>query len=180
MGNKPKKALFLDRDGVINKDYGYVYQVVDAIFMPGIFELARAAHQKGYLLIVVTNQSGIGRGFYTEEAFLDLMDWMKEQFAEEGAPLTDVYYSPYHADAGIGKYKKFSEDYKPQPGMLLKAISKYGIDPLQSLIIGDKHKDMQAGKAAGVPTRILFTQEDFACPEATARITDLKDALRYL
>ncbi|TDK66529.1 D-glycero-alpha-D-manno-heptose-1,7-bisphosphate 7-phosphatase [Sapientia aquatica] len=151
------KALFLDRDGVINHDEGYTSKIEDFRFIDGIFELCREAKRQGYLIIVVTNQAGIGRGYYTEQDFLILTDWMKKRFEEEGAPITDVYFCPYHAEHGVGEYKKESLDRKPNPGMLLKAAEKYQIDLSRSIMIGDKESDMEAAGNAGVSGKVIFS-----------------------
>src|SRR5438128_1203722 len=99
-------ALFLDRDGVINIDRGYVYKQEDFEFVDGIFDLCRYATDLDYVLIVVTNQAGIGRGLYSEQDFLDLTDWMCGVFRERGVPLGKVYYCPSHPDHGVGAYKQ--------------------------------------------------------------------------
>ncbi len=154
-----RRALFLDRDGVINHDSGYTSTIAQFSFIDGIFELAREAVRRGYLLIVVTNQAGIGRGFYTEQEFKVLTDWMCERFREQDAPITDVFHCPFHPEHGIGQYRRESEDRKPNPGMLLKAASKHGIDLARSAMVGDKETDMQAACNAGVPMRIHFLAE---------------------
>lgn len=147
------RALFLDRDGVINHDSGYTVKIDDFHFVDGIFELCREAKRLGYLIIVVTNQAGIGRGYYSEQDFLLLTEWMKARFEEEAAAITDVYFCPYHAEHGVGDYKKESFDRKPNPGMLLKAAEKYQIDLAGSIMIGDKESDMEAAKSAGIEAR---------------------------
>lgn len=152
-----KKCLFLDRDGVINEDRGYVHKVEDFVFKAGIFELCKDYISKGFIIIVVTNQSGIGRGYYTEEDFHVLTDWMKQQFLNEGITLTDVFYCPYHPD-GLGKYKEDSFNRKPNPGMILEAAEKYNIDLKSSVLIGDRETDMEAGKRAGVGENILYKE----------------------
>lgn len=95
------KALFLDRDGIINVDFGYVHKKEHIVFVENIFPLVRAANQKGYLVIIITNQAGIGRGYYTEEDFFALMHWMQEQFQKHGAVVHDVFYCPFHPVHGI-------------------------------------------------------------------------------
>ena len=145
-----RRALFLDRDGVINVDHGYVYRTQDFEFMPGIFELCRMAQHGGLCLVVVTNQAGIGRGYYTEADFQALTVWMCEQFRHQGVELAAVYHCPFHPTAGVGEYRRESFDRKPNPGMLLRARDELGLDLAHSLFIGDKPSDMQAGEAAGV------------------------------
>ena len=116
-----KRAVFLDRDGVINVNHGYVHDVKSFKFVDGIFEVARAAHYFGYTLVVVTNQSGIGRGYYSEQQFNQLTDWMCNKFLNEGAPIEKVYFSPFHPTAGIGAYRKDDVSRKPRPGMIHQA-----------------------------------------------------------
>lgn len=154
----PRAALFLDRDGVINIDHGYVHRVEDFEFIPGIFELVALANRLGYLVIVVTNQAGIGRGYYTEDDFHKLTRWMKTEFLSRGAHIDDVYFSPFHPEHGLGGYCKESDCRKPRPGMLLQAQKDYDIDLGRSLLVGDKPSDMEAGRAAGVSTLIQLAE----------------------
>lgn len=151
-----KRALFLDRDGVINQDLGYTSRVEDFRFIDGIFDLCRSATQSRYLLIVVTNQAGIGRGYYSEKDFWALTEWMRERFKAEHAPITDVFYCPFHPEHGVGDYKKQSFDRKPNPGMLLRASEKHDLDLKYSIMIGDKDSDMQAARSAGVGLRCHY------------------------
>lgn len=147
-----RPTLFLDRDGVINVDHGYVYKSKDVEFVDGIFELVAAAKEAGYLVVVVTNQAGIGRGYYSEDDFHALMDWMKARFVERGGQLDAVYFCPYHPEHGIGEYRRESDCRKPAPGMLLQAAHDLDIDLPRSVFVGDKPSDMAAGQAAGVGT----------------------------
>jgi len=144
------KAVFLDRDGIINVDHGYVYRPQDMEFVPGIFELCTYFRQLGYQLVVVTNQSGIGRGYYSEADFHQLTDWMKQEFAHRNVPLDGVYFCPHHPESAEGDYLKDCDCRKPQPGMLLQAASDLKLDLSQCLMVGDKLSDMQAAQAAGV------------------------------
>ena len=102
----PRRAAFLDRDGVINLDREYVYRREDFVFVPGALEGARELHRRGFMLIVITNQSGIGRGLYTEAQFHELTDWMRGEFAAAGAPLEGVYYCPHHPTSANSLYRR--------------------------------------------------------------------------
>jgi D-glycero-D-manno-heptose 1,7-bisphosphate phosphatase len=177
------RALFLDRDGVINYDSGYTSSAENFRFIEGIFDLCRTAKRLGYLLIVVTNQAGIGRGYYSEQDFLTLTDWMLERFEAEGAPLNDVFYCPYHPVHGIGRYKKDSICRKPSPGMLLVAAKKYKLDMGSSIMIGDRDSDMQAAGKAGVRVRCHYLAGnigEIVSNVATHRIHSLRDGVALL
>ena len=141
------KALFLDRDGTINVDYGYVYEPERFVFIDGVFDFCRTAQDKGYLLIVVTNQSGIERGYFTEADFAAITKYMVDKFAEAGVTITDVFHCP----------SLEGSDRKPEPGMFLRAKEKYDIDMAASVNIGDKERDVEAGRLAGVGKNVLFT-----------------------
>jgi D-glycero-D-manno-heptose 1,7-bisphosphate phosphatase len=171
------RALFLDRDGVINHDAGYTSSIEKFQFIDGIFDLCRTAKQLGYLIIVVTNQAGIGRGYYSEADFLKLTEWICEHFKAEGAPITEVFYCPYHPEHGVGEYKKDSYDRKPNPGMILRAAEKYKIDLPQSIMIGDKDSDMQAASKAGVGVRCQYLVDGMGGVASNAA-TDRIDVLR--
>lgn len=147
---RKQAALFLDRDGVINVDRGYVFRIEQVEFVPHIFELCRLAQSLGFLPIVVTNQAGIGRGLFTEVDFQAITAWMSEQFAQRGVRIARVYHCPYHPTAGVGEYRRDSFDRKPNPGMLLKAKDDFALDLASSVLLGDKDSDIAAGHAAGV------------------------------
>ncbi len=151
------KALFLDRDGVINIEQGYVHRIEDFHFQNGIFELCRAAQTLGYVLVVVTNQAGIARGYYTEAQFHALTEWMIRKFAEQGIRIARVYYCPYHPIHGIGEYNLDSPDRKPGPGMLLRAETDLTLDLPSSVLIGDRLSDIYAAEAAGIGSKILLS-----------------------
>ena len=153
------KAVFLDRDGVININHGYVYKREDFDFIDEIFDVARYANQQNYKLVVITNQAGIGRGYYTEDDFHQLTAWMCEQFSAVGAPIERVYFSPHHPTAGIGKYLKDDFSRKPKPGMILQAQAELDLDLASSVLIGDMASDIQAGIAAGVGRNLLFAPQ---------------------
>jgi D-glycero-D-manno-heptose 1,7-bisphosphate phosphatase len=154
-----QRAVLLDRDGVINVNHGYVHNPDNFEFIDGIFEVARAAHASGYKLIVITNQSGIGRGYYSEQQFHQLNAWMCNEFLNADAPIEKVYFSPFHPTAGLGAYKKDDVSRKPRPGMIYQAQREMNLDLGSSILIGDKASDIQAGIAAGVGLNILFAQK---------------------
>jgi len=150
------KALLLDRDGVINEDHGYVCKVEDFHFIDGIFDLCRTARDNDFVLILVVNQAGIGRGYYDEAQFHRLTDWMKQQFDARGVPIEAVYFCPYHPTAGVGRYRRVSSWRKPAPGMLLQAAKDHDLDLASSAMIGNAPTDMEAAAAAGVGLKLLY------------------------
>jgi D-glycero-D-manno-heptose 1,7-bisphosphate phosphatase len=174
-----RKALFLDRDGVINVDHGYVCTPERTDFIGGIFELCRVAKAIGYLLVVITNQAGIGRGYYTEQQFLDYMKWMRAMFQQQGAPLDAVYHCPHHPTDGLGDYRRECDCRKPGPGMILRAQRELGLDLALSTLVGDKASDMAAGHAAGVGSCIMINPVPVAASSAAQAIT-LADRGRIL
>jgi D-glycero-D-manno-heptose 1,7-bisphosphate phosphatase len=160
-------GLFLDRDGVVNREIGYLYQPEQVEFTPGIFDLCRYAQVHGYKLIMITNQSGIARQLYSEPDFHVLMKWMTKEFLRANVRIDGYYFCPHHPDHGVGPYRKECTDRKPQPGMILKASTDHSIDLTQSVLIGDRCSDIQAGAAAGVPNLILLQgTEPAGCAEA--------------
>lgn len=177
-----RKALFLDRDGIINQEKNYVHRIGDFEFMDGIFDLLSYAQSQNYLLIIVTNQAGIARGYYSEDDFHRLNSWMLKQFREKGIHITQVYYCPYHPTHGIGEYKKESEFRKPGPGMILQALKEHGIDPSESLLIGDKESDIEAGVKAGLQKSILLKSDRYNSnnTKAAALIDHLREAKPFL
>ncbi|MFC5299806.1 D-glycero-alpha-D-manno-heptose-1,7-bisphosphate 7-phosphatase [Azospira restricta] len=176
------RALLLDRDGVINVNHGYVHSKDNFDFIEGIFDLVRTARALGYRVVVVTNQAGIGRGYYSEAQFHELTAWMCEQFERQGAPIDKVYFSPYHPTAGIGEYRQDEDTRKPGPGMILRAHRELGVSLEKSILIGDKPSDIQAGVAAGVGLNILFSNESPAALEGLryVPVRTLKDAISCL
>lgn len=179
----PAPALFLDRDGVINVNHGYVHKCDEFDFIDGIFDLVRQARRQGYKVVVITNQAGIGRGFYTEEAFHQLTNWMLDQFSAANAPIDRVYFSPFHPTAGVGQYLQDDFSRKPNPGMILQAQKDLNIDLGISVLIGDKESDIRAGVAAGIGTNLLFTsqqQPPLFDGLVYKNITTLEDAKTFL
>ncbi len=155
----PRRALFLDRDGVINVNHGYVHSPDQTDWVDGIFDLVAKAIQKGYLPIVVTNQAGIGRGYYSELEFLEYTKWMHEVFATRGAPIAATFWCPHHPSAGEGKYRIRCNCRKPQPGMLLEAMNRWAIGSESSLLVGDSQSDIEAAQAAGVQRATLIAPD---------------------
>ena len=148
-------------------------------FQEGIFELCSAAESLGYLLIVVTNQAGIARGYYSESEFLGLTEWMIGEFDRRGVLITKVYYCPYHPVHGAGEYDIDSPDRKPKPGMLLRAQADYNLDLERSVLIGDKPSDICAAEAAGVGTRIwLRPRAETLQVSAHCHVADSLDDIR--
>ena len=172
MGDHVSKALFLDRDGVVNEDVGYVYRPEDFRFTEGIFEFCLTAQDLGYLLIIVTNQAGIARGYYTEEDYHKLNEWMLVEFKKEGVRIEAVYFCPYHPIDGIGAYKCESYDRKPNPGMIFKARDKFGIQLSKSILVGDKESDIEAGRRAGVGKLLLLKGKYPFTPSADIDVYD--------
>lgn len=174
----PRRALFLDRDGVINEDDGYVHSASGTRWIPGIFALCRAAVDAGYLIVVVTNQAGIARGLYTDAQFRDYTRWMHEAFAGRGVPIAATYYCPHHPTAGLHEARIVCECRKPAPGMFLAACAALGIDAAASMHVGDKASDLEAARAAGVATRLLLG--DAPLPAGERRIHALTEAMPFL
>ncbi|MBL1199089.1 MAG: D-glycero-beta-D-manno-heptose 1,7-bisphosphate 7-phosphatase [Nostoc sp. GBBB01] len=174
------KVAFLDRDGVINIDYGYVVMREQFEFIDGVFTVCRLLRDLNYELIVITNQSGIARGYYSEQDFLDLTAWMCEQFQSQGVPLLDVFYCPHHPEATISNYRQNCRCRKPSPGMIEQACEKYSIDLENSILIGDKISDMQAAKAVGIGKFYFLGKEDIEKQLAVSARVDNLLQLKYL
>lgn len=143
------KALFLDRDGTINVDYGYTFETEKLHFIEGIFELCKNAQENGYKIFVITNQSGVDRGYYTIEQMNHFNEFMKDEFKKQGIEVTDIYCCPFLEHP----------DRKPNPGMFLKAKDRYNIDMENSIAVGDKERDAEAALCAGVKTAYLLDAE---------------------
>lgn len=147
---KLRPALFLDRDGVINVDRGYVSQIADFEWVEGAAETIAAFNARGWFVFVVTNQSGIARGYYTEADMQTLHDYMISELHIRGARIDKIFYCPFHESGEIARYRKASIDRKPGPGMLLSAMAEFPVKRESSFLIGDKDTDIQAAKAAGI------------------------------
>lgn len=154
------KAVFLDRDGTINIDKNYMYKIEEFEFIENVVEALKILYDLGYKLIVVTNQAGIGRGYYTEDDLEKLNNYMTEKLQDAGIKIEKCYFCPHHAEHGIGKYKTECECRKPKPGMILEGIKEFNIDAENSYMVGDKMSDAEAGINAGVKPVIVRTGKD--------------------
>lgn len=155
-------AAFLDRDGVINEDHGYVHRPEEFALLPGVERALKRLRKAGFLLILVTNQSGVARGYFTEEAVSALHDHLAQLLAQQEVAFDGIYHCPHHPDGKVARYARHCACRKPQPGMLLQAIADLGIDPARSFIVGDKQSDLEAGEAAGLGAGYLVgTEADF-------------------
>jgi D-glycero-D-manno-heptose 1,7-bisphosphate phosphatase len=169
-GRQGGRALFLDRDGVININHGYVHTPEETEWVPGIFELCAEATRRGYELIVVTNQAGIARGYYSVAEFLDYTAWVHAQFAARGVPLLATFYCPHHPTAGLGPLQVDCDCRKPKPGMILAASEMLGIDRTKSLLLGDQPSDLEAAEAAGLRLAVMFDSESTSVLDEAARL----------
>lgn len=154
------KAVFLDRDGTINIEKDYVYKIEDFEFIDGVVEALRMLRSLGYKLIVVTNQSGIARGYYSEKDFFRLNDWMKNTLSNQGVKIDAVYYCPHHPNAKIEKYKINCKCRKPQLALYEKAASDFDIDFSKSIAIGDKIRDCSICNVYHCKGILIGTNED--------------------
>lgn len=145
-----RRALFLDRDGVLNLDHGHVGTRDRFEWMPGALDAIRHATQAGWHVFVVTNQSGVARGYYDEAAVRDLLDWMADEARRAGGTIDDARYCPFHETAAVEAYRRAHHWRKPEPGMLLDLIDKWELAPARCVMIGDQPTDIQAAQAAGV------------------------------
>ncbi|NIF50729.1 D-glycero-beta-D-manno-heptose 1,7-bisphosphate 7-phosphatase [Burkholderia sp. Ax-1724] len=175
-----RKALFLDRDGVVNIDVGYLHKADECVFLADIFELVRMANHAGYVVVLVTNQAGIGRGYYSVDQFQAFTDWMLGEFQSRGARIDRVYYCPHHPEFGIGEYRQACACRKPQPGMFDQARADFDLDMAGSLMIGDKPSDLQAASRAGVAHRFLLAPAGEYEHELTASLCSRIDSLSEL
>ena len=163
-----RPAAFLDRDGVINLDRGYVSRAEDFEFVTGVFEGAAALQRLGFALVVITNQSGIGRGLYSESNFLALTRWMSDQFEQHSVHIDGVFYCPHHPTEAFGHYRRECDCRKPAPGMLLRAARELNLDLTRSATFGDRVSDLQAAAAAGVPLLYLLGTNGSSLPTPAA------------
>lgn len=146
----PRPAAFLDRDGVVNADKGYVHLVEDFEWMPGVLDAISYLNERGFIVAVVTNQSGIGRGLYGEAEFMFLTLWMLREAEKLGARIDVVYYCPHHPDSVDPEYHAVCPARKPGPGMLVRADEEFAIDKSRSFLLGNRDSDIGAADAFGI------------------------------
>jgi len=186
-----RPAVFLDRDGVVNVDRGYVHRVQDFEFMPAALTACRQLARAGFALVVVTNQAGVARGRYGIDDFRRLSEWMAAQFAQAGAPLSAIYFCPHHPGGSVPSLSRPCACRKPQPGMILAAAEDLRLDLARSSLVGDKWSDIAAGRRAGVGSCLLSrapvgsaeSEQDLDAGDAVAadqEFTGLADAAAYL
>ena len=154
-----QKAVFLDRDGVINKDTGYISKCEDFIFLDSVHKALKLFAKAGYKLVLITNQSGIARGLFKENEFLNICSFMTSSLAENDIFFDEIYYCPHHPEAKIEEFRVKCNCRKPEIGMIRKAENDLGINLKESVIIGDKISDLQAGFDSGISTRYLISKD---------------------
>jgi D-glycero-D-manno-heptose 1,7-bisphosphate phosphatase len=175
------RALFLDRDGVVNEEVGYLHRAEEVRFVDGIFSLCRTAAGLGYRLIVVTNQAGIARGYYSEPDFEALMEFMRGELRNQGVELDAVYYCPFHPEHGVGKYRREHEDRKPGTGMLRRGARDFGLELSESVMVGDRCSDVGAANAAGLQQAFLISgTEAEGCGGKYLAVTSLAEVEQWL
>jgi D-glycero-D-manno-heptose 1,7-bisphosphate phosphatase len=148
-------AVFLDRDGTLNQDTGYVHRIADFRWLPGAVNAIRRLNDAGYFVFVVTNQSGVARGLFDEAAVNDLHRWMNEELRGAGAHIDDMRYCPHHPEASIAAYRVTCSCRKPAAGMLLDLMNCWPVILETSIMVGDKATDAAAGRAAGIASAIV-------------------------
>jgi len=142
--------VFFDRDGVLNADIGYLWRKEDFVWMPGAPETIRLFNQLGWQVVVVTNQSGVARGYYQEADVQSLHVWMNDELAKQDAHIDRFYFCPHYPQGAQAKYAVECDCRKPQPGMILRGLAEWTADPADCILIGDKESDIAAATAAGI------------------------------
>ena len=182
-----RRAAFLDRDGVINIDRGYVYRPEEFEFVDGVFEGTSTLQRLGFVLVIISNQSGIGRGLYSEADLEALNHWILSQFEQRSVRIEGVFHCPHHPTEALGSYRRDCDCRKPAPGMLLEAARELNLDLSRSALFGDRASDLQAAASAGIPLRYLLGTDGLTCPApaeppglSTAQFSNLKEAAASL
>lgn len=189
-GLKAIKAVFLDRDGTIVEDTGHLHEREKVRFFPGVAEAIKLLNEKGFKVIVVTNQAGVARGLYTEETVRELNSYIQECLAGQEAIIERFYYCPHHIEGVVEEYRKVCDCRKPNPGMIQQAVCDFDIDLKSSFVIGDNLSDVEAGRRAGCRTILLASSRSGAMDESDLKVTsenrpdhiagDLYEAVQWL
>jgi len=179
------KAVFLDRDGTIVEDTGYLHEISKVKFLPRVSLAIKLLNGNGFKVIIVTNQAGVARGYFTEETVQEINSYIQDRLAEQAAAIDMIYYCPHHIEGVVEEYRQECYSRKPNPGMIEQAVRELGIDLADSFVIGDKPSDIEAGHRAGCRS-ILLADGDSAnrageikvMPDHTA--PDLYEAVQWL
>jgi D-glycero-D-manno-heptose 1,7-bisphosphate phosphatase len=180
-----RKAVFLDRDGTINIDRGFIHRAEEFDFVEGAERLIRTLNDAGFLVVVVTNQSGVARGFYSEDDVMKLHAFIEDELQKAGAHIDRFYFCPHHPEAPLLQYKTDCACRKPKPGMVLRALDDLGIDPKKSYMVGDSARDICAGKRAGLTSIRISGDADpldtTSCEEKPDLVVkSLEEAVSYI
>lgn len=183
MSRNKMKVAFLDRDGVINREVNYLHRIKDFEYAPNFIEGIKLLKELKFEIIVVTNQAGIAKGYYTENQYSELTSWYLDDLKKQGIEILDVFHCPHHVDAVVDKYKKACDCRKPATGMFQRAISKYPIDIENSILVGDKDSDIGFGKNSGIKDKHLFlvsTGHEIINQHKTKVFDDLLEVAKYI
>lgn len=181
-GSKKHRAVFLDRDGTLNKEINYLYRIEDFVWIPGAPEALHRLNEAGFRVVVVTNQAGVARGYFTEKDVRRLHAFMQASLREEaGAYIDGFYYCPYHPDGVIDRYRQPSADRKPGTGMYERALQEWSVDRAQSFVVGDRNTDLEPGRRLSLTTFLVetgygaqekaTTQADYVVEDISAAVT---------
>lgn len=172
-------VVFLDRDGTINVDKAYVYKIADFEFLPGAMEALSLLRKAGYRLVIVTNQSGVARGYYSEDDLRTLHDWLVETLAREGIDIAGIYYCPHHPEAAAKAYRLECSCRKPGLALFYRAASELDIDVDRSIAIGDRTRDLQICRHSGCRGYLLGDDNaELSLPASVRRAADLLAAAK--
>jgi D-glycero-D-manno-heptose 1,7-bisphosphate phosphatase len=163
-----RRALFLDRDGVLIRDVHHLTAASQIEILPGVPEALRRLRQNGWTVVVVTNQSVVARGLVTEEELEEIHQVLQERLSARGGPVDAIYYCPHHPQGAVARYRMVCDCRKPRPGLLLRAAEDLGIDLAASIMVGDTGTDIEAGRRAGCRTALIGTPGSAASPRAAA------------
>lgn len=157
VGKTERGAVFLDRDGTLNREVAYLHRTEDLVWIPGAVEAVRRLNRAGLLVFVVTNQSGVARGYFGEKEVRHLHRHMQAELEASGARVDGFYFSPYHPEGSVPAYRRASACRKPGTGMLERAVREWSLDPDRCFMVGDKNSDVEAGRALGMTTLLVET-----------------------